>query len=248
MLALHGMGLGRGLGFHSPALLDPSKYASLRRPVRLICIDRPGYGASSPPPFGYSYSAFVRDVSELVDETDCLGGASRFCVLGQSSGGPNALALASMLGEKRVAAAAIVSSDPPYAHPKASKELRDCDRQGAAADSIDGWELQAFAELVVKPMFDKKFGVPWHGSLGWVNDFTLERLPWSFHCEKITLREKLTVWVGEADFPPMVLGAPFIQILVPGSKLKVISNEDHFYVRKAEHLCAILAELVEQFE
>ena len=37
------------------------------------------------------------------------------------------------------------------------------------------------------------------GAEGFLTDFALERLPWSFALEDIALGEKVTIWVGEKD-------------------------------------------------
>ena len=96
--------------------------------------------------------------------------------------------------------------------------------------------------LMAKEATDKKY--TWQqGPLGFVTDFALERLPWSFSLEDITHRDRLSIWVGEKDFSSILLGAPFLQSLIPGSKLQIVPNGDHEYKRYPEHLSAILQEL-----
>eukprot|EP00438_Fugacium_kawagutii_P003138 Skav207113 [mRNA] locus=scaffold156:217020:217880:- [translate_table: standard] len=81
------------------------------------------------------------------------------------------------------------------------------------------------------------------GPEGFVTDYALERLPWSFALEDIPHRERLTIWFGEKDFPAILLGAPFLQSLIPGSKLKMVPNGNHSFKSIPEHLSAILQEL-----
>lgn len=61
--------------------------------VRLVAFDRPGYGGSTPQPFG---------LVSVADATAALAdrlGVDRFATLGQSGGGPFALACAAVLGD-----------------------------------------------------------------------------------------------------------------------------------------------------
>ena len=91
---------------------------------------------------------------------------------------------------------------------------------------------------------DPKRQYAWQqGPLGFVTDYTLERLPWSFAVEDIKLGERLTIWFGEKDFPAILLGAPFLQSLIAGSKIRMVPNGDHGFKRDPEHLSAILQEL-----
>lgn len=78
--------------------------------IRLIALDRPGYGLSTPKK-DRSYLDWANDVSELADHL----GIDRFGVLGWSSGGPYAAVVAHQLPE-RVTVAAIVAGEGPYAN------------------------------------------------------------------------------------------------------------------------------------
>jgi hypothetical protein len=84
------------------------------------------------------------------------------------------------------------------------------------------------------------------GVLGFVMDFMLERLPWSFKIEDITLGERLTFWYGTDDYPPMVLGSPWMQTLVPGSRVRVVEGGNHGFKSDPAHLRSILIELRDQ--
>jgi pimeloyl-ACP methyl ester carboxylesterase len=75
-------------------------------PVRLIAMDRPGYGASTRQP-GRTLLDWPADVVALADHL----GIGRFHVVGVSGGAPYALACAAAL--PRVAGAALVSPLPP---------------------------------------------------------------------------------------------------------------------------------------
>jgi len=245
VFAFHGMGSSR------LTWLGPRPLAEVCPGVRLIAVDRPGYGGSSPPPFGYSYSAFVRDLAELADHLRL----PRFCVAGHSSGGPYALAAAAEL-PGRVASAAAISSDAPYSHPQAPLELRQADpfsdRATLSSMGLYGRDVADFAEAMRSSSLKTHNPVKAHawksGVDGWICDFSLERLPWSFVLEDIPLGPRLSIWVGGEDIEAIIIGAPFLQQLVSGAQLRVVPGGDHGFKSRPEHLAAILNELRAQWE
>ncbi|HEV2369259.1 MAG TPA: alpha/beta hydrolase [Acidimicrobiales bacterium] len=85
--------------------------------VRLVSVDRPGYGHSSFHP-GRRLADWPNDVRELADHL----GLARFAVIGISGGGPHALACAALLPE-RVAAAGVLSGVGPLAAPGAEEGM-----------------------------------------------------------------------------------------------------------------------------
>lgn len=209
--------------------------------VQLIALDRPGYGDSSDPPAAYSYTGFVRDLEQLADAL----GTPTFCVAGHSSGGPYALAAAALLPE-RVTACAAVASDPPYAHPLAPEWMRaEGNDMGGATYGAEplarfgGWRAGDLAKGAAAKLHAWK-----GGAVGFVMDFMLERLPWSFRIEDIKLGSRLTFWVGTEDAASMTKGAPWMQSVVPGSRLEVVQGGNHGFKSEPRHLKAILEELV----
>ncbi|SCL27299.1 Pimeloyl-ACP methyl ester carboxylesterase [Micromonospora pallida] len=84
---------------------DPDLWRRLG--LRVVTVDRPGYGQSTPLP-GRPVSHVAADVAAVADRL----GIDRFAVQGLSAGGPYALALAALLGD-RVAACAAVGSVAP---------------------------------------------------------------------------------------------------------------------------------------
>ncbi|CAE8735802.1 unnamed protein product [Polarella glacialis] len=240
VFAFHGMGSSRLTWVGSQRLSEVAPG------IRLIAVDRPGYGNSSQPPPGYSYAAFVKDLAELADHL----GHARFCVAGHSSGGPYALAAAALLPERVVACAAI-SSDPPYSHPSTPQEVRMADSMSHPAQMSSGGlygqdPMEQTAKYRSKSMAsgDARKCYAWkQGVLGWLCDFTLERIPWSFALEDIALGPRLTFWAGEEDFEAISLGACFMQTLVPGSKLHVVAGGNHGFKSEPVHLASIFKEL-----
>lgn len=66
--------------------------------LRLVCVDRPGIGASDPQP-GRTFASWANDLLALADSL----GAQHFAVTGWSEGGPWALAAAAYLDPARLA-------------------------------------------------------------------------------------------------------------------------------------------------
>ncbi|MGD0375774.1 MAG: alpha/beta hydrolase [Streptosporangiaceae bacterium] len=92
------------------------------RGVRLVSFDRPGYGGSSPAPFGLA--SIAADAHAVADGL----GVARFATLGMSGGGPGALAAAAVPGG-RVSRAGIASGAGPFRLvPGALGDLDDNDR------------------------------------------------------------------------------------------------------------------------
>jgi pimeloyl-ACP methyl ester carboxylesterase len=100
------------------------------RGVRLISVDRPGYGGSTPAPFGLA--SIAADAHAVADGL----GVARFATLGMSGGGPAALAAAAVPGG-RVTRAGIASGAGPFQLvPGALGDLDDDDR--AAMSMLPG--------------------------------------------------------------------------------------------------------------
>jgi pimeloyl-ACP methyl ester carboxylesterase len=89
--------------------------------IRLVSFDRPGYGGSTPAPFGLA--SIGADAHAIADEL----GVARFAALGLSGGGPGALAAATVAGD-RVTRVGIASGAGPFQLvPGALDELDDDD-------------------------------------------------------------------------------------------------------------------------
>jgi pimeloyl-ACP methyl ester carboxylesterase len=99
---------------------------AVERGVRLVSFDRPGYGGSSPTAFGLK--SVAEDAAAVADHI----GVDRFATLGQSGGGPFALAAATVLDD-RVTRVGIASGPGPFQHvPGALDQLDDTDRAALA--------------------------------------------------------------------------------------------------------------------
>ena len=82
-----------GMGSSHLTWATESAFSEVAPGIKLIAVDRPGYGDSTNPPPLYSYAQFVDDLAHLADSL----GIQKFCVAGHSSGGPYALAAAALL-------------------------------------------------------------------------------------------------------------------------------------------------------
>ena len=81
--------------------------------VRLVTVDRPGYGGSTPRP-GRTLLDWPADAAQLADHL----GWARFSVIGWSGGGPHALAVAHTLGD-RISRVTLASPLGPLSAPGA---------------------------------------------------------------------------------------------------------------------------------
>ena len=81
-----------------------------RRGIRLISMDRPGFGLSSPQP-GRQLLDWTRDVDTFTKGLEL----DKFGVIGLSGGGPYALAVAYALPRNRLSAVGLFASGPPWA-------------------------------------------------------------------------------------------------------------------------------------
>jgi pimeloyl-ACP methyl ester carboxylesterase len=96
------------LGTPNSRILYPAWLRDAReRAIRLISYDRPGYGGSTARP-GRTVADCVAVVRAILDALR----VERLAVWGISGGGPHALACASLLGDRVVAAAALASTAP----------------------------------------------------------------------------------------------------------------------------------------
>lgn len=97
----------------------PDSQTTARAGVRLITVDRPGYGRSDPQP-GRQVLDWPADVEELT----AVLGVEHFDIAGHSSGGPYALACAYTF-PGRVKRVALISCIAPYLEPSSEQSNDD---------------------------------------------------------------------------------------------------------------------------
>jgi pimeloyl-ACP methyl ester carboxylesterase len=119
--------------------------------LRVITVDRPGYGLSTALP-GRAVSHIAADVRELADHLS-LGS---FAVQGGSGGGPHALAVAALLGDRVLACAPVCSAAPTLpddldsmlaVNQESYRIMTEHGRDGLA-DFLRGWREQMLADPV----------------------------------------------------------------------------------------------------
>lgn len=241
--------------------------AAALKGVRIIALDRPGYGRSDFQP-GRKILDWPNDVTEAADAL----GIQRFAVLGGSGGGPYALACARAIPE-RLTKAGVVSGVGPYDAPGATDGMRWQNRVGfqfgarfptlarfimwsmerqvrrnpvrtveAVAQAMSGVD----AEIVRRPEVRQALATVIseafrQGSQGAAWDVVLLGRPWGFRLEEITTTVYL--WHGEADvLVPPGMGRHQAE-RIPNCHARFFTGEGHLLL--IDHMPEIIDELVD---
>ncbi len=223
-----------------------------RRGVRIVSVDRPGVGESTP----HAYGALVdcaRDIEELCDALD----VERFGVAGLSGGGPYALACAHEM-PARVVAAAVLGGVAPAAGPDAAEGgasslirafaplmyharqpvggmLRGLVRllEPLADDAVDLFARQmppgdqrVFQDAAIRRMFqeDLILGSRLHMQAVCL-DVALFARPWGFALADIEV--PVDLWYGDSDSIVPLRHGEHLTERIPGAKLRVRPGEGH---------------------
>jgi pimeloyl-ACP methyl ester carboxylesterase len=230
VLLCPGAATSRSLGFGADAVR--------RLGVRLVSVDRPGLGASTPLP-GRTFDDFVADIRRLVAARN-LG---RPIVVGNSQGAPFALALA--LGGV-AAALAIVSGADEVAAPEFAdrlpEELRglveltvtdpaeaervfagfDADRMysmvmgGSPPSDLKIYEDPAFADAYRRALTE---GFA-QGPGGYARDTVLAMGRWPFDLSKIAI--PVDIWYGEQDTSHSPDNGATLAARIPGARRHLV--------------------------
>jgi pimeloyl-ACP methyl ester carboxylesterase len=214
-------------GSPSSRLFRPDEGVTAAAAVRLITVDRPGYGRSDLDP-ERTILGWVDDLAALVDAL----GLARFALVGHSSGGPYALACATRLAS-RLTAVGLVSSPAPLDEvPGAHERLDEDDRAlvelarddpAAAMRQVAAgarWlvdEPERFLQaprpepdraLLAQPALSAMFLASLREAVragldGYARDEVLERRPWGFELADVGVDVHL--WHGGLD-PYIPLG------------------------------------------
>jgi pimeloyl-ACP methyl ester carboxylesterase len=215
--------------------------------VRLITVDRPGYGHSDPAP-DREILDWTNDIGQLADTLQAPG----FAVLAHSSGGPYALACAARLPD-RVFNVALISSVAPYPEPAtrpasepdhALTQLAREDPQRAAAQIAEqtAWlvnnpdhfldlprpepDLRLLADQHTRSMFlDTIRESVRQGITAYAWDCVLERRPWRFALADV--HTEVFIWHGEQDRAVPPAQADTLHKALPRSHLKRVENAGH---------------------
>lgn len=193
--------------------------------IRLLCYDRPGYGASSPQP--------GRVVADCADDVRAIAGElgyERIAVWGISGGGPHALACAALLPDLVCAVASLAAIGPygpsdldfftgmgqdnvddfklTISDPEASRRKVASDRDGVMAATADqvtaGFEtlISASDRAALHEGMDEyllrsmQLGLE-SGDEGWWEDSVAHVSDWGFDLDSIAVPVQL--WHGRDD-------------------------------------------------
>lgn len=223
--------------------------------VRLILVDRPGYGLSDLQP-GRTLLDWPRDVVQLADAL----GLERFAVLGMSGGGPHAAACGYAL-PGRVSSVGLVSSPgpvwdrrqlryslPPHRQPLV--ELAARDREAAELVLVDDCraELERTARgedrddgSVDPALRDRLRAATLEATPeGYARDLLILFVsPWGFAPEEILV--PTLIWHGDRDPAVPAAVADFYANAIPQSSLIVLPGEGHLILwSHAEEILASL--------
>jgi pimeloyl-ACP methyl ester carboxylesterase len=217
--------------------------------VRLILVDRPGYGLSDHQP-QRTLLDWPRDIAELADGL----GIDRFGVFGMSGGGPHAAACAYALPD-RVSALGLVSSPapvwdrpellfsaPPHRRPLielarrdpeivARQLLEDCRaelaRNGGGKAGGPPADQAVMADPEVRARFDAATReTVQRGPEGYARDlFLLYVAPWGFGAEEIQVPTR--IWHGDLDEAVSPKIAEFFDETIPETRLHLVPGAGH---------------------
>lgn len=248
-------------------LLDgPARLAG----VRVIAVDRPGYGLSTPCP-DRTWTDWASDVATLADAL----GAARFDILGVSGGGPYALTCAHALAP-RVRRVALVCSLGPVFRPDQLRAMHWrfrlamdlAHRSPALLKLFYVTPVRLFAPHGAEHMLEmlgrflggadrevlhEPATLRWladnlreslrQSGAGALEDAALQIRPWPFELSDI--RVPVTVWHGDADRVVPLAHGLFIHAGLPLAEMHVVPGEGHFSL-PIRYGGQVLAELWEE--
>lgn len=240
--------------------------AALARGIRIVALDRPGYGRSDLQP-GRRMVDWPADVAEAADAL----GIDRFIVLGASGGGPYALACGRMLAG-RVTRVGVVSGVGPYGTPGVTEGMRWQNRVGfqlgarfpflarlimrsmarqvrrnpervveAVARAMSGADAETARRPDVRRVLADDIGEAFRqGHLGAALDVVLLGRPWGFDLRDVAV--PVLLWQGEADvLVPPAMGRHMASQL-PDCRARFFPGEGHLLV--IDHMAEILEAFV----
>ena len=232
--------------------------------VRLIAIDRPGYGLSD-----FQPGRTLLDWSDDIGQLTVSLGISKFGILALSGGGPHAAAVAYKMPD-HLSAVAIVSGVCPYDSPmfhdgmwppgrliyfiarrlpfawnaRIQAVMNDPDNVIKNKDRLASPDT---ALLMNRPEVGNLFRLSQiesmrNGTQGAAQEAQLLTRPWGFELSAITI--PIMLWYGEDDLNIPIAQGRYMNENLPNSTLNVIPNEAHFSLIN-NHIDKILAGLMQ---
>ena len=231
---------------------------AVERGIRLVSLDRPGYGRSDYT--DYDFATVAADVCAVADHEQ----SGQVYVVGQSAGAAYALATAALAPDRVVAVCAAGGGAPFVPGTPWWDELSEGEQRGLellGSDDTTASELLAAADLpfmdalqeddagliafwrdLCSPpdqrLLDAGFGSDLlaptvreslrQGQRGWARDNVVRMGPWSFDLGAV--RCPVLVWYGEADHTGP--GTWMVERL-PDARLRVVPGHGHFSLFEA---------------
>jgi pimeloyl-ACP methyl ester carboxylesterase len=249
-------------------LLCPDEDATAAAGVRLLTVDRPGYGGSDPRP-DPSLLGWADDVKVLADRLSL----ERFAMVGWSAGGGYALACAARMPE-RISTVGLACCEGPYDEVPGALEqgMTPAERtlfelirrdpvaaRGAVADHV-GWyqdpdtiwegetpayDVPILARPDAREALTKMFreGAR-QGVGGLVDDWIALSRPWGFALADLAL--PVWVWHGELDRVVGPAHAHWFSAVLPNATLVLYPAEGHLVL--LQHWDEILAAVTARAE
>lgn len=236
----------------SRLLKHPDASIAKRLGIRLITVDRPGYGYSDPQP-NRTLLDWPKDVAELADQL----GIARFVVAGASGGAVCAACCAHQLSE-RVTKAALVSCPAPFDRPGMKQSLPFGQRLqftlAGKAPWLARWMGSSYATAVQKvtpaQTLQKLSGeLPpaevalikqpgmidlmiadgreafRQGGEAFAHELGLMGAPWPFRPEEI--RVPVHLWQGDQDTSVSLAMGEYLRRVIPGADCTLCPGEGH---------------------
>jgi pimeloyl-ACP methyl ester carboxylesterase len=231
----------------------PDAGLAAARGARVIHVDRPGFGLSTPVP-GRTFATTARDVAAIADRL----GIDAFAVAGVSGGGPFAAACAALLGERVTRAALVSSVGPPgtmrgspgalrtralfalAAHaPRLLRRPLRVAARGAlrapqqfidrVAAHLDPDDRRTLARPEVRAMLARDLAESLRqGVDALLVDLRLAGRPWALPLESI--RIPVALWHGADDRIVPAAATRHLAAAIPGARVDVRPGRGHFAI------------------
>jgi pimeloyl-ACP methyl ester carboxylesterase len=231
----------------------PDADLAAARGARVIHVDRPGFGLSTPAP-GRTFAAAARDIAAIADRL----GIDRFAVAGVSGGGPFAAACAALLNERVTRAALVSSVGPPgsmrggpgalrtrtlfalaaHAPRLLRRPLRIAVRRALRAPGhfidrvaarLAPEDQRTLARAEVRAMLARDLAESLRqGVDALLADLRLEARPWGLPLESI--RVPVALWHGEDDRIVPSAATRHLAAAIPGARAHVLPGLGHFMI------------------
>lgn len=234
--------------------------------VRLIGVDRPGYGLSQPKP-GRGHADWPADVTALADSLEL----DRFAVLGYSRGGKYALACAALIPERLTAVGMLSTGTTPdmpgYAHafPRLARlEFAFARRAPGVWTRVTNSSIRrgnkdpaavlAPFKLVLRSPADRKLLASYpheiagtileaarQGPTQWRMEETNQPDPLDFNVDDVKLPVK--IWHGTADTLVPIVQARHLADRLPSAELMELAGVGHLHT--PDRVAQIASELTQ---